>query len=712
MSSRDFVFYSVAVVAHSLAITGLAQGQEASGAIQLNEIVVEGQTSTSMPLFAGGQVAEGARIGLLGEANLFKTPFSVTGYAAPVIRDRQARTVAEALAVDPSVRMTSPAGGLVDSFYVRGLPIDEGTQGETAFDGVYGVAPNFRVFGTYVDRIEVFKGLSAMLSGMSPNGGVGGVINIVPKRADRDLTRVGVSYVSDGQVTGYFDVARRAGAQRQWGLRVNGEAGGGHLPFDTASERMRVGAVSADYRGDRFRTWLDVFGEYEHLTAPVRPFLLASGLAVPPPPDGRRNVQQPWEWSALDEKGGLWKAEFDLTDKVTLFGDIGGARGQVNRFFGLPKIIDAAGDTVSTPQYYDLGILRSSMDAGARAKFTTGFVAHAASVQVSRYADVQYRALPAGVSYTSNIYLPQTQPAQTFEAPGWRTRLADSVLSGVAVADTSSVLEDRVSLSVGLRQQNVRANNYAPVTAVPTTAYNKGAVSPMAGLVVRPIERLSLYANVIEGLSRGDVAPASATNAGEIFAPYKSRQYETGAKLDLGKVGTTLGAFQITKPAGELASDGSFSVTGEQRIRGLEWSLFGALTPYARVLGGATLLDGRLTRTQTASNLFNRPIGVPTLQMNMSGELDVPGFHGLTFTGGAIYTGRQFIDTANTQSLSPWVRFDLGARYSFEGIGRTSTVRFNVENVADLNYWASVASFGTFSQGAPRTFRLSYEVDL
>lgn len=686
--------------------------QETDAAIRLKEIVVEGQVSTSMPLFAGGQVAQGARLGLLGNANLFKTPFSVTGYAAPVIRDRQAQTVAEALAVDPSVRMTSPAGGLVDSFYVRGLPIDEGTQGETAFDGVYGVAPNFRVFGAYVDRIEVFKGPSAMLSGMSPNGGVGGVINILPKRADRDLTRLGVSYVSDGQVTGFFDVSRRAGTQRQWGVRVNGETGGGHLPFDQAHERMRVGAVSFDYRVERFRTWLDLYGEYEHLTAPTRPYLLAGGVAVPPAPDGRRDVQQPWEWSALDEKGGLWKTELDLSDHVTLFGDIGGARSQVNRFFGLPKIIDAAGDTVSTPQYYDLGVLRSTMDLGARAKFDTGFVAHAASVQLSRYADVQYRALPAGVPYTSNLYAPASVPAQSFEAPGWRTRLADSVLSGVAVADTCSVLDERIALSVGAREQGVRSNNYSPSTALPTTAYNKSAVSPMAGLVLRPIERVSLYVNVIEGLSRGDVAPSSATNAGEIFAPYKSRQYESGVKLDLGKLGTTLAAFQITKPAGELGTDGSFAVTGEQRIRGLEWSLFGAVTEDVRVLGGVTLLDGRLTRTQTASNLFNRPIGVPTIQLNMSGEVDVPYFHGLTLTGGTIYTGRQFIDTANTQSLSPWVRFDVGARYAFKGPGRRSTVRFNVENVANLDYWASVASFGTFSQGAPRTFRLTYELEL
>ncbi|MFX8820884.1 Plug domain-containing protein, partial [Acinetobacter baumannii] len=89
--------------------------------------------------------------------------FSQTGYTSETIRNQQAATVAEALTLDPSVRLQTPPGGLLDSFYIRGLPINEGTSGELAFDGVYGIAPNFRVFTDYVDRIEVFKGPAAML---------------------------------------------------------------------------------------------------------------------------------------------------------------------------------------------------------------------------------------------------------------------------------------------------------------------------------------------------------------------------------------------------------------------------------------------------------------------------------------------------------------------------------------------------------------------
>jgi iron complex outermembrane receptor protein len=138
-----------------------------------------------MPAYAGGQVAQGGRLGLLGDTETRKAPFSITSYTDTLIRDRQARTVNEALALDPSVRATQTTGAPFDSFSVRGFPANENTSGEVAFDGLYGIAPSFRIFTDYAERIEVLKGPSAALTGVSPNGAVGGVVNIVPKRADR-----------------------------------------------------------------------------------------------------------------------------------------------------------------------------------------------------------------------------------------------------------------------------------------------------------------------------------------------------------------------------------------------------------------------------------------------------------------------------------------------------------------------------------------------
>ena len=61
--------------------------------------------------YAGGQVATGGSLGLLGNRSVMNTPFNQTNYTAELIANQQARTVRDVLANDPSVRVIQPAGG-------------------------------------------------------------------------------------------------------------------------------------------------------------------------------------------------------------------------------------------------------------------------------------------------------------------------------------------------------------------------------------------------------------------------------------------------------------------------------------------------------------------------------------------------------------------------------------------------------------------------
>ncbi|MGF6330608.1 outer membrane receptor protein involved in Fe transport [Pseudomonas sp. BS3782 TE3695] len=154
-----------------------------------------------------------------------------------------------------------------------------------------------------------------------------------------------------------------------------------------------------------------------------------------------------------------------------------------------------------------------------------------------------------------------------------------------------------------------------------------------------------------------------------------------------------------------------FSVQGEQRNRGVELNVFGEIAQGTRLLGGVTLLDAELTQTGTAANRGNKPVGVPEVQANLWAEWDTPWVEGLTLTSGAIYTGSQYVNQANTQELDPWTRFDVGARYATRIAERPTTFRATVQNVLDREYWSGVASYGAFSQGSPRTLQLSATVD-
>ncbi|WP_017736910.1 TonB-dependent receptor [Pseudomonas sp. CBZ-4] len=662
------------------------------------------------PAYSGGQVAVGGRLGMLGNSDVMDAPFSVSTYTAALIKDQQATTVGDLLERDSSVRSTGQTGGIVDSFFIRGFPVGEGNLGELAFDGVYGVASNYRVFTEYAERIEVVKGPGALLYGMSPNSAVGGVINVVPKRSlDEDLTRYTASYAQDSHIGNRIDISRRFGDERRFGLRLNGGVQQGNTVIDDQSREVGIGALSLDYQGERLRTSLDLISQEEEFDAASRPFLIAPGVAIPAAANGRTNVSQDWGWSRTRDKSALLSGEYDLSDSLTLFAHAGGGKSAVARMSDqTPKIINAAGDTDSTPGYYRFEVQRYTVDAGARVRFDTGPVSHSTVVQASRYRDELSRGIISGASVLSNIYHPIDRPKPSIAKPD-APKVSATELSGVAIADTLSVLDQRVQVTVGLRQQRIQSNNYNSAGAV-TTAYDDGKTTPLFGVVLKPWQHVAFYYNYLEGLSKGDVAPSNAANAGEIFAPYVSRQHEVGVKLDYGTFMSTLALFQIEKPSGELAA-GRFSVQGEQRNRGLELNLFGEVAPGTRLLAGVTLLDAQLTQTGIAANRGNRPVGVPEVQANLWGEWDTPWVDGLTLTSGAIYTSSQYVDQANTQRLDPWTRIDVGARYSTRIAERPTTFRATVQNLFDREYWSGVASYGAFSQASPRTLLLSATVD-
>lgn len=660
---------------------------------------------------AGGQVARGARLGMLGNKDVMDTPFSVTSYTAKTLADLQTVTVADALERDPSVRSTGQTGGIVDSFFIRGFPIGEGNLGELAFDGVYGVAPNYRVFTDYAERVEVLKGPGALMYGISPNSGVGGVINIVPKRPlDEDLTRFTGSYASDSQVGGHLDLSRRFGSENQFGVRFNGNLQGGDTAVDNQHRDLGVGAIALDYRGERLRLNLDYISQKESWEGASRPFTIAPGVDVPSAPNGRTNLPQDWGWSDTKEQSALLGGEYDLTDNVTVFAHAGGGRSDVKRLSDqVPRILNDAGDTSNIPGYYKFNVDRSTADVGLRGVFATGPVTHTTTLMATRYQDELSRGITNGTAILSNIYHPVDVPQQYLSSPKVQ-RVSESELSGVALTDTLSMLDDRFQLTLGVRRQDIESRNYNAAGAV-SSKYSDNATTPLVGVVVKPWQDVSLYYNYVEGLSKGDIAPGTASNAGETFAPYESKQHEIGVKYEHGTFMTTLALFQIEKPSGEIGAGNVFSVQAEQRNRGVELSMYGEVAKGTRLMGGVTVLDGELTDSATAANRGNKPVGVPDVQANLWAEWDTPWLEGFTLTSGAIYTDRQYVNQANTQQLDAWTRFDAGARYATKIEGRPTTFRATVQNVFDREYWSGVASYGAFSPGYPRTLQLSATVD-
>lgn len=687
---------------------------EAPGVQQLQAVVVSSgdQYVHLLPeAYAGGQVATGVRLGVLGNTSNMQAPFSTTSYTSEAVENQQAATIAEAINRDPSVRYTVLPGGNVDNLYIRGFPIWEGNSGEIAFDGIYGIAPNYRVRTEYADRIEVIKGPGALLFGMSPNGSVGGVINIAPKRANEDVARLTTSWTSDSLWRGHVDVGRRFGDEAQFGIRVNASYYDGDTGVDHQSTHGNVVAVALDYEVERFRATLDLISQNEKIDGVGRPIMPTGLSEMPSAPDGRLNVTQSWEWARNKERAALLRTELDLTDHLSVFANVGRSTADVSRVYdSAPKLVNADGGTRITPTYAIFDVDRTTVDAGLRSRFETGSIHHSVTLQTAVYREKFNRALNAGTAVSSNIYHPISYPEQDIARPSSVPPIHENRNTGVALVDTITMLDDSLQLSLGVRRQRIKSTNYNLLSAGTSNVYDKSVTTPALGVVVRPSEYWSIYANYIEGLSKGDVAPPAASNYGEVLAPYKSKQYEIGTKYDFGDFMATAAVFQIEKPSGGL-SDGVYVTNGEQRNRGLELYGYGEVMRGLRVLGGVTFLDAKLTKSASAALVGNRPIGAPRVLANVGVEWDVPALKGLTLVGDLVYTGKQYVDQANALDISAWTRFDTGLRYHTEIMGRSTTLRATVQNVTGRNAWAGVTSWGAVSPMIPRTYILSASID-
>ncbi len=706
--------------------------RNSGGATQLAPIVAVGQAGGQSPEtgtigqpsapYAGGQMATGARLGALGNRPVKETPFSVTSYTDKLIRDQQARSIADITLNDPSVRMDAPAFSERDSFFIRGFSV---TNLDTAYDGLFYIANPRRSPLEGIERVEVLKGPSALVNGGV--GRVGGTINLVPKRAtDEPLTRLTTTYMSDSQLWSHLDVGRRFGPEGEWGVRFNGSYRGGDTALDHNENEIGVLSLGLDYRGDRVRASLDLNHSKQNINAPASLFNAAApGIKIPEAPDGRINTSNPFEYHDSEHNMAAGRIEFDVLDNTTVYAAGGISRYREDFLSTSYTIQNPNGDALAEFGYNPQEIQGISGEVGLRSEFDTGSVGHQLSVSVSRALNENNRGYlhPGRLgfrSYMTNIYNPVYVPSDWVSTGGLPRSndlhaFSDLLATSVAISDTLSFAEDRFQLTVGGRYQEMRVRGYnTRPGAVPlgqqTYYYEESRFSPAVAALFNVSDSLSVYANYVEALTEGPSAPSTAVNSNQIFPPVVSKQKEIGLKYDLGEVMLGAALFEIRQPNG-LTTGGVFAVDGLQVNRGLELSAYGEPVDGVRLLGGVTFMDAKLDKAENSrtGERFdgNRVPGVPDVAVSLYGEYDTPWVEDLTLTGRLVYTGSTYYDQKNTQKVSDWTRVDLGARYSFEREnGKPVEIRATVQNVFDENYWASSAR-GFLAAGAPRTFMVS-----
>ncbi|WP_275547232.1 MULTISPECIES: TonB-dependent receptor [unclassified Pseudomonas] len=694
--------------------------------LELGATTVSGQADGRRDLpseYAGGQVARGANIGLLGNQDMQDVPFAFSSYTSELIETRQARTLADVLASDPGVRQSYGFGNFSQVFVVRGFQL---FSDDIAFNGLYGILPRQIISTESVERVEVFKGANAFLNGVSPSGsGVGGAINVVSKRAEDTPTRsFTLDYANDSRVGGHLDLGQRFGEDNRFGVRVNLAQREGETGIDDEHSRFGLASMALDYRGERLRLAADLGYQKQRVNEGRSVvYLTTTGATstlngkVPSAPDSSHNYAQPWSWSQLEDTYGMFSAEYDLSPSWTAYLIGGGKYTRENGVYASSYVYGADGAARIGRLYSPLDQETLSVATGLRGELLTGPVSHKLNLAANGIWQEKRNAFEStavGNRGYGNLYEGLPVPVPAASPPSGDLHDPDTTAKvqnkSLAVSDTLGFYDDRVLLTLGVRRQTIGADAWSAANGSRTSNYQESITTPAYGLVIKPFEYLSLYANRVESLQQGPTAPNAANNRGTMFAPYRSKQTELGVKLDWGRFGGNLSVFRIEQPQGVIDGNGNYGVDAEQRNRGVELSLFGEPLSGLRLLGGATWTEAELRGTAGGANDGNQAVGVPEFQFNVAADWDVPGVPGLSLNGLLLRTGGQFVDAGNDYSIPAWTRVDLGARYKTRLDERAVTFNAVLENVADENYWAS-ANGGYLTQGAPRTFKVSATVD-
>jgi len=692
--------------------------------IVLSEVAVEAKKTRRAPDQTSDYVPPPIDVGPLGTKNLIDTPYSVTVIPNDLIVNQQARSFADLIKYVPTAQIEARGG------------MDVGRPQTRGFEG--SVVQNSRMSGLnfvsttaypaeLFDRIEILSGLSGALYGpASPSG----VFNYVLKRpTDDPLKRFTASYDSMGIATLHADIGGRAGEGGWFGYRINLLHGGGEGYVANSQLNRNLVSGSFDVRiAPSTVVELDASHySYKFLGYPGG-FAYGSGqnTTLPQAPDPTRvGYGQPSAGNTLITDTGSMRIKHDINSdwhitmgalRQTAYRGLYAATNTFTDNLGNYKTTMSTGGAASS---FDI----TSNMAYINGRFETFGMLHDFTLGTNGYIWDTNSALTSSSTTLGTASLANPLIfAQPTVSTGPTYKSSSTLQQSAIIGDTLHFNEQWALMGV-LSSTWLSTWNYNSAGMTTGKYETDGELSPTASLIYKPAPNMTIYATYADSLQAGDTAPTTGVvNAGQTLAPYRSKQYEIGYKLALPSMSLTTSVFRIDRPfAYTDPNDLVFKVLGQQVNYGAEVTAAGNITEDWALFGGFVVLDPKLQNTGSATTSYKDVVGVPKFQFNLLTEYSMKQWApGLVLTGNIHYTSERAANTTNTTYASSYATLDLGARYTTKALGVPMTLRFQVQNVTDTHYWASIFpsningnSSATYSAflGTPRVFQVSLQTD-
>lgn len=659
---------------------------------------------------ATGYRVRTASLGPLGNRPLEELPFAVSVTSREFMENLHANRPTEALRYNPAVNPEMGSNRNGDYFAIRGF-INSSNQ---AIDGLRATVAS----GGWLEdkeRVEVLNGAAAFLYGLASPAGM---VNYVLKRpTETPFHTLTVGDYGGAQGFAHLDLGGPLDGEGRFAYRLNAlGVGNGETGVDRESQPRSLLSAAVDWQVSADTVVSLDAARYHARVESLQAYFFVSNLSqAPSAPNAATNYSAPYSVAEQDDQTQGVQVKSRINDQLTLRANV--RHGLMDqRYSGVrDRFVNNDGRYTQEMYYYRAPNVTHE-DRGsvfADLQFNTGPLAHRLSAGV---VGNWVRVDSAG---TSTYNFP-TSTVFSLSSPGLQAN--PNVNTGNPVYTTgrtqqiSVILADEVRLSdawsvlAGANRSRLNDRSYSGSNGALTSAYERQAVTPSFALMFKPQAGLMFYGSYNEALEQGATAPSTAKNAGEVLAPYLSTQYEVGSKLTLGQVDLKTALFRIerdsayTDPSTQL-----YKADGRQVHEGVEFSFTGKLSPHLTLLGGASLLNARLTRTAGGSLDGKHPQAVPDKLLRLYGEYSLPEVPGLVLSAGLSHTGAMWADDPNTLKLPAVTTGDLGVRYTTTLGGYTTIYRASVSNVTNENYWTSKGGSMIYL-GSPRTLGASATV--
>ena len=670
-----------------------------------------------------GKLKKKATLNILGEKDVIDTPFTIRNYSDQAIQDSHAHTMMDVLKIDPSIRTNTSSGHLNENFNIRGFAV--GWE-DYNLNGAYGVAPTGRITTDILSSVTVLKGPNALIAGMAPGGGVGGVIIANTKRADKEITRVTANFEDEGFYKSGFDVARRFGENQEFGARVSANYGQGEHVVDGLEDESASGVIGLDWTTDKAKINIDAYATKDKREGGSPAMVsFATIKKVIDAPDGRTNLFPNLFGHQSAQYIGA-SGEYKLLDNLKVIAGAGTAKQNYQGHLFGTRVVLSNDQGDATSQYYHVLQEQKSTTAnlGLEGAFDTGSVRHNVGLRadyLKQDTDRQptARTTIPEANYTINIYDAVASGGVMPPKPLLKA-YSDNEFVSYSLTDQISFLDDKLQLILGMRYQDMDLVSFTHSGAKTTaTKYSEDKISPSLGVVVKPFgEDVSFYASYVEGLSRGSTVNNPADiNDGKTFAPFETTQYEMGAKYQHGSWLHTLAVYQIEKPSTiteTLVGDPNYTqITtdgGETTSKGVEYGFSGNVIDDLIVWGNLAYIDAEYTNI-AGSTKGNTVQGQPEFTAGLGIEYKIPYAEGFSVNARGTYVDSQYVNSANTLETPDYTLLDVGAKYMVKLGDVDTTFRANIDNVTDEKYWAGNFGDGFATLGSGRTYKLGVTFD-